>query len=111
MARIGGRDRGLFQRKSSPEWWIRWTCPYGHEHAEKVGPKSLARTLYQQRKVAVKTDGYCLAQDRERQRREQATLFRDGAEIMSRFLPACMIALAREYFSISLPHRLKNLAA
>ena len=29
---------------------------------------------------------------------------RDGAEIMSRFIPACMIALAREYFSISLTH-------
>jgi hypothetical protein len=36
---------------------------------------------------------------------------RNGAEIMSRFIPACMIALAREYFSISLTHCLKNLAA
>jgi hypothetical protein len=40
-----------------------------------------------------------------------ADLLRDGAEIMSRFIPACMIALAREYFSISLTHCLKNLAA
>ena len=36
---------------------------------------------------------------------------RDGAEIMSRFIPACMIALAREYFAISRTHCLKNLAA
>jgi hypothetical protein len=41
----------------------------------------------------------------------QENVLRDGAEIMSRFIPACMIALAREYFSISLTHCLKNLAA
>jgi hypothetical protein len=35
---------------------------------------------------------------------------RDGAEIMPRFIPACMIAPAREYFSISITHCLKNLA-
>src|SRR5712692_6413255 len=36
---------------------------------------------------------------------------RDGAEIMSRFIPACMIAPARAYFSISITHCLKHLAA
>jgi integrase len=79
MARQGGRDRGLFQRKGSTAWWIRWVCPYGHEHMEKIGPKSLARMLYQQRKVAVKTEGFCLTQERERQHREQPVLFRDVA--------------------------------
>jgi len=77
MAREGGKDRGLFQRKDSPAWWIRWTCPYGHEHQEKIGPKSLARMVYQRRKVAVKAEGYCLTQDREQRRREQPALFRD----------------------------------
>jgi integrase len=79
MAREGGKDRGLFQRTDSPEWWIRWTCPYGHDHREKIGPKSLARTVYQQRKVAVKTEKFCLTQEWERQRREQPALFRDVA--------------------------------
>jgi len=38
-------------------------------------------------------------------------LLRDGAEIMSRFILACMIAPTREYFSISITHCLKHLAA
>jgi integrase len=42
---------------------------------EKVGPKSLARTLYQQRKVAVKTDRFCLMHAREAQRRAQEGVF------------------------------------
>ena len=79
MAREGGKDRGLFQRKGRPDWWIRWACPYGHEHQEKIGPKSLARMVYHKRKVAVKTEEYCLTQDREKQRRAQPALFRDVA--------------------------------
>jgi hypothetical protein len=47
MARKDGKDRGLLQRQGRPEWWIRWTCPYGHEHMEKIGPKGLAREMYQ----------------------------------------------------------------
>jgi integrase len=79
MAREGGKDRGLFQRKGNNAWWIRWSCPYGHEHMEKIGPKSLARQVYEQRRVAVKVEGFCLTQARERQRREQSVLFRDVA--------------------------------
>ena len=66
MAREGGKDRGLFRRSGQPDWWIRWTCPYGHDHREKIGPKSLARQIYQQRKVAVKTENFCLTQERDR---------------------------------------------
>src|SRR5262245_54192717 len=76
MAREGGKDRGLFQRKGSPDWWIRWACPYGHEHQEKIGPKSLARMVYQRSKVAIKADGHCLTQERDKRHREQAALFR-----------------------------------
>lgn len=36
---------------------------------------------------------------------------RDGAEIMSRFMPACMIAPAREYFFISIMHCLQHVGA
>lgn len=79
MARKGGRDRGLFQRTDNGVWWIRWVCPFGHEHMEKIGPKSLARQVYQQRKVAVKTDNFCLTQERERERRERPVLFQDVA--------------------------------
>ena len=44
MARTGGVDRGLFQRKGV--WWIRWVCPYANEHMEKIGTaKDLARLL------------------------------------------------------------------
>ena len=90
MARAGGKDRGLFQRSGSSAWWIRWTCPYGHEHMEKIGPKSLAREMYQQRKIAVKTQDWCLTQAREAQRRAQPTLFRD---------------LTRRYLTWSQEHR------
>jgi integrase len=80
MARLGGKDRGLFQRKDSSAWWIQWTCAQGHEHMEKIGNKSTAREVYQQRKVAVKTEGFCLTQDRAARRREQALLFAIVAE-------------------------------
>lgn len=90
MARAGGKDRGLLQRRGRPEWWIRWTCPYGHEHMEKIGPKSLAREMYQQRKIAVKTQGWCLTEARNAQRRAQPTLFQD---------------LTRRYLTWSQEHR------
>jgi len=90
MAREGGKDRGLFRRSGQPDWWIRWTCPYGHDHREKIGPKSLARQIYQQRKVAVKTENFCLTQERDRHQREQPALFRD---------------VARRYLAWSVEHR------
>jgi integrase len=65
------KDRGLFLRGDN--WWIRWTCPYGHEHREKVGPKGAARELYQRRKVAVKAESFCLTEAVARQRQEQDT--------------------------------------
>jgi hypothetical protein len=80
MARRDGKDRGLFQRKGSADWWIRWTCHYGHEHREKIGAKSLAREVYQRRKVGVKTENFCLTEELERKRSEQAIIFRDVAQ-------------------------------
>ena len=41
-------DRGSQKQRTSKaewqrgEWWIRWTCLYGHLHRQQVGPKSLA---------------------------------------------------------------------
>lgn len=46
MARTGGQDRGLFQRKRA--WWIRWTRPSRHDDQEKIGPtKFPAKVFYQ----------------------------------------------------------------
>ena len=61
MARAGGRDRGLFQRKDDKAWWIRWACHLGHDHQERIGTKSFARHMYQTRKTQVKTHRFCLA--------------------------------------------------
>jgi integrase len=80
MARVGGRDRGLFQRRGQEAWWIRYACALGHDHVERIGPKSLARSIYQQRKVSVKTEGFCLAQARDRRRREREISFRHVAQ-------------------------------
>ena len=79
MAHKDGKDRGLFQHIGKPDWWIRWTCPSGHDHQERIGPKSLAWRFYAQRKVAVKPQGFCLAQTREAKRKAQPALFRDVA--------------------------------
>jgi integrase len=73
MARKDGKNRGIFERDG--QWWIRWSCRYGHDHRERIGPKGLATAEYQQRKVAVKTQGYCLT----RARQDKPMLFRDAA--------------------------------
>ena len=59
--------RGVFRKASKGQaWWIRWTCPQGHRHEEKVGPKAAATALVERRRVAVKMDGYCLTTERTR---------------------------------------------
>lgn len=78
MPRKGSVDRGLFQRDGL--WWIRWTCPYGHDHRERIGTaKGIARSHYQKRNLAVKTEGYCLTEAQARAAREKPTLFKDAA--------------------------------
>ncbi len=56
-------------------WWIRWTCQFGHEHQEQIGPKGLALATVEQRRVDAKTKAFCLTRDRDRQRREKLVLF------------------------------------
>jgi len=59
--------RGVYQKAGKGgSWWIRWTCPQGHRHEEKVEPKAAAQTLVERRRVAVKVDGFCLTKDRTR---------------------------------------------
>ena len=80
MARAGGKDRGLFQRKGDKAWWIRWACHLGHDHQERIGTKSFARHMYQTRKTQVKTHRFCLAVERDKRRRETLARFDQAAE-------------------------------
>jgi len=57
MTRARTKVRGVFPRDGV--YWIRWACPHGHLHREKVGPKGLARQEYEKRKVRARTEGYC----------------------------------------------------
>jgi integrase len=80
MARAGGRDRGLFQRKDDKAWWIRWACHLGHDHMERIGTKSFARHMYQTRKTQVKEKRFCLALERDKRRRETLARFDQASE-------------------------------
>jgi integrase len=39
----GVRERG--------DWWVRWTCPHGHLHRERVGQKSLANKKVEGKRI------------------------------------------------------------
>jgi integrase/recombinase XerD len=80
MARPGGKDRGLFQRKGSKDWWIRWQCHLGHDHQEKIGTKSFARHMHALRRTQVKEQKFCLAIEREKRRRDEQARFDQVAE-------------------------------
>ena len=55
MAGRNGNTRGTFERpKSSGIWWVRYCDQYGRLHREKVGPKGLAKEVYQKRKTAIR---------------------------------------------------------
>ncbi len=70
MARRGGKDRGLFERpKGSGVWWILYYDRNGQRHREKVGPKSLARKVYEKRRTDVR-EGHFFPPEHRR-----ATLF------------------------------------
>lgn len=55
MAKKEVKVRGVFEKvPGSGIWWIRYTDADGREHREKVGRKSDARTLYNERKADVR---------------------------------------------------------
>jgi integrase len=94
MARPGGKDRGLFERpKGSGVWWVRFTCKHGHDHREKVGPKGLAKEVYQERKVQVKRENYCPTQERSKPRpalfQDMAKEYLDWAKINKKSYKSC----------------------
>lgn len=78
MPRKGSVDRGLFRQDGV--WWVCWFCQYGHRHREKIGTaKSVARAYYERRKLAVKTEGFCLTEAQATAARERPVLFKDAA--------------------------------
>jgi len=55
MPRPGGKDRGIFERyKGSGVWYVRFFDEFGQEHKQAVGPKSLAKKVYEDRRRAVR---------------------------------------------------------
>ena len=80
MARLGGKDRGLFQRKGSKDWWIRWQCHLGHDHQEKIGSKSFALQMHAARRTQVKEQQFCLHLEREKRKRNEHAKFGMVAE-------------------------------
>ncbi len=63
------------------EWWIRWTCRDGHDHREVIGGKALAKEQYHTRRVAVRTENYCLTQAQAARKENRPRLFADAATV------------------------------
>ena len=54
MARTPKKHRGIFERpEGSGVWWVLYYDQYGRRHREKVGFKSAALRIYQQRKTEI----------------------------------------------------------
>jgi len=59
MARAGGEDRGIYEKPAgSGVWWVLYYDREGRRHREKVGSKSAARAVYQQRKTEIRLDKF-----------------------------------------------------
>ncbi len=59
MARKGAEDRGIFERPAgSGVWWVQYFDREGRRHREKVGSKSAAKAVYQQRKTEVRLEKF-----------------------------------------------------
>jgi integrase len=55
MGKTVKKHKGVFERpKGSGTYWIRYTDQYGREHRERVGLKSAAINIYQQRKTEIR---------------------------------------------------------
>src|SRR5439155_26690157 len=60
--------RGIFERpKSSGIWWVRYADARGRIHREKVGPKSLARKVYEKRKTEIREGNFFPVKPRRRE--------------------------------------------
>ena len=57
MARKGGKDRGILQRKGREGWWVRFYVN-GREKWERCDTKSQAKALYGRRKAEQREGKY-----------------------------------------------------
>jgi len=72
------KERGIFERpKGSGIWWVRYADNFGRIHREKVGPKGLAKTVYQKRKTEIREDKFFP----EKLKRKREMLFEDMAKL------------------------------
>ncbi|MFX0198639.1 MAG: tyrosine-type recombinase/integrase [Candidatus Hodarchaeota archaeon] len=75
------KERGIFERpKGSGIWWVRYADNFGRIHREKVGPKGLAKTVYQKRKTDVREGKFFP----EKIRRKREILFDDMVKLFLR---------------------------
>ena len=55
MGRPNGKDRGIFEKvKGTGIFWARYYDADGREHRELVGPKGLAKKVYEKRKTEIR---------------------------------------------------------
>ncbi len=70
--------RGIFKKvNGSGQWWRRYADQYGHIHREKVGPKGLAKKVYEKRKTLIR-DGMFFP---EKLGQKKDMLFKDMAKL------------------------------
>jgi len=96
MAKTAKKHRGIFERpKGSGIWWIRYADEFGRMHREKVGMRSRAIEVYQQRKTEIRHGRFepedvkgknrqCLVSEIIEDRLKQATTLRDFRNIKQR---------------------------
>ena len=61
------RERGVFEKApDSGVWWVRYTDAHGKLHREKVGPRGLAKQVYQKRKTEIREGRFFPQQPRQR---------------------------------------------
>ncbi len=73
----GKKSRGVFERpKGSGIWWVRYCDQHGQLHREKVGPKGLAKSVYEKRKTEIRQGRFFP----EQVGRQRVTLFDELAK-------------------------------
>ncbi len=84
MGKAARRQRGIFQRPNgSGVWWVRYTDQYGQLHREKVGLRSAAVNVYQQRKTEIRQGRF--EPEEVKWKHQNATV----AQIIDDFLVSC----------------------
>jgi integrase len=84
MARVAKKQRGVFERpKGSGVWWICYFDQFGGKHREKVGLRSMALNVYQQRKTEIRQGRF--EPEEVKRKHQNATV----GQIIDDFLVSC----------------------